>query len=627
MIQDADADARAGETEAVNAPRIGLVLGVATILAAPFVILDSLVGVMWTDDEGTLMAGFRSLLDGHRMYDDIYSLYGPLYNLVYGLIFGVLRVPLTHDAGRLIFAALWLAYAAAFAAFVWKLTRSAPAAVFSYALVLLWLLPLSRAPGHPVQLCLLLLAAILLLVSTIERGSSPAAWAGLGAAVAGLVLVKINIGAFVGGPVLYALMRGSPANTWTRFAARLLAAALLFMPVAVEALIFDFDWVRTYCLFSTLTVLAALIVSTPPARPGRPTGRRSSWREDSASLAIVVGMMLASSSAYAIFNAVVLQSAGWIRNWWRPLHVPSYGAAAASVGAALLWRFAAARPKLQDHRELGLLVLRCAYVVAAAGAFPLFDPMLLFSIVLPFSWVIMLPPPGVREPSLVARRAAGLIAAVMSLYSFPVAGTQDYVATLLPVALAPAVAHDLLIELRGRGIVRRANAKVAAGIVIAAALMIGAFPTIFVAHAYFSMAPLDLPGARLIRIDREQVDDLRWVTAQLSSCAASYSVPGMPSFAFWTGQPLPTTLNVNDVMGLISPARQAEIVQDLSRLPDLCIVYNPTILKQFDRGQIATDPPLLRYLRNDFVPKAERHGYIILVRRGDAFRTDQPAGQ
>ena len=90
------------------------------------------------------------------MYDEIYSLYWPLYNLVYGLIYGVLRVPLTHDAGRLMFAALprfgW-PIPRELASFVWKLARSAPAALLSYALALLRLLPLSRSPGHPVQFC------------------------------------------------------------------------------------------------------------------------------------------------------------------------------------------------------------------------------------------------------------------------------------------------------------------------------------------------------------------------------------------------------------------------------------------------------------------------------------------
>ena len=245
----------------------------------------------------------------------------------------------------------------------------------------------------------------------------------------------------------------------------------------------------------------------------------------------------------------------------------------------------------------------------------------------------MLPPPGVRQAHTIARNATGLIAAMLSLYAFPVAGTQNLVATLLPVALMPVIAHDALVDLQRRGVFGSgcATVKLATRTAVAAALTIGTYAgaglTADVARAYFGGVPLDLPGTDWIRVSREQADDLRWVTAQLSSCAASYSVPGMLSFAFWTKHSLPTTLNINDVLAFLGPAQQASIVQELSRLPDLCIVFNPTILKLFDRGQIATNPPLLRYLSNDFVPRAERHGYVILARRGDASKTNQQNGQ
>src|ERR1700722_6876644 len=90
-------------------PVLGRLLAVATLAAAPFVLLKVLTGIASWDDEGTLLACFRSLRDGHRMYDEIYSLYGPLYNGVYGLAYVVLHVPLTHTAGRLVAAGLWLA--------------------------------------------------------------------------------------------------------------------------------------------------------------------------------------------------------------------------------------------------------------------------------------------------------------------------------------------------------------------------------------------------------------------------------------------------------------------------------------------------------------------------------------
>jgi hypothetical protein len=105
-------------------PVLGRLLVVATLGAAPFVRMRALTGMAVWDDEGALLAAFRSLREGHRMYDEIYSLYGPLYNGVYGLAYVVLHVPLTHTAGRLIAAVLWLAYTAGFAAFCHRLTGS-----------------------------------------------------------------------------------------------------------------------------------------------------------------------------------------------------------------------------------------------------------------------------------------------------------------------------------------------------------------------------------------------------------------------------------------------------------------------------------------------------------------------
>jgi hypothetical protein len=144
---------------------------------------------------------------------------------------------------------------------------------------------------------------------------------------------------------------------------------------------------------------------------------------------------------------------------------------------------------------------------------------------------------------------------------------------------------------------------------------LGAAVTVRNAFTYWNDVPLGLPGASLIRVKQAQADDFRWVTAELSSCASSYSIPGMLSFAFWTGHALPTALNINDELAFIQPAQQIEIVRALSRQPDLCIVYNPAFLRWFDRGQIETDPPLLHYLQADFAPVASRDGYIVLKRR------------
>ncbi len=146
-------------------------------------------------------------------------------------------------------------------------------------------------------------------------------------------------------------------------------------------------------------------------------------------------------------------------------------------------------------------------------------------------------------------------------------------------------------------------------------LALGTVISVQSALTYWHHVPLGLPGTSLIRVDQARADDFRWVTAELSSCESSYSMPGLYSFAFWTGHALPTAMNNNDVLAFIQPAQQEEIVQALSKQPDLCIVYNPALLRFFDRGQIQTDPPLLHCLQTDFAPVAHRDDFIILKRR------------
>jgi hypothetical protein len=611
-----------------EAPRLGLLLVAATLLAVPFVLFSTFSGMSWYDDEGTLLVGFRSLLDGHRMYDDIFSLYGPLYNAVYGLVYVVLGIPLTHTAGRLIAAALWLSYTAGFAVFCHRLTRSMATMLFGYLLGLVWLAQLVESPGHPEEICLLLLATVLLLACSIERVPNAAALTGIGTAVAGLALVKINMGAYVGGGLVLALLRVTAPTAWTRIAIAVMTIALLLLPFAVQALLFDFRWVRLYSLFSALAIGAALLVYLNI--PQQAILRSRDWWIIALAgiltcLVVIGGMMVAGSSAHAILNAALLQNAHFIRNWYEPLYVRPQGmlAAIASILTALAYRMSGSRPHMRDYRDLGILALKSGFVLLgvvllhperlALGVYA--SPSTVFRILVPFCWLLMVPI-GIQRQHVLARGVAGLIGAIMSLYPFPVAGDdQINIGTLLPVIMVPVLAHDVLTVLYRHEGGRRLLASRSAFLAVMAALIIGAAFTLRSARAYWHNVPLGLPGTSLIRVDQKQAGDLRWVTAELSSCVSSYSMPGLLSFAFWTGHALPTTLNINDVLAFIRPAQQQSIVEGLSHQSGLCVVYNPEYLQVFDRGQIETDPPLLHYLHTEFVPTAERDGYIILKRR------------
>jgi len=176
--------------------------------------------------------------------------------------------------------------------------------------------------------------------------------------------------------------------------------------------------------------------------------------------------------------------------------------------------------------------------------------------------------------------------------------------------MLPILAHDVWTAMPSRAAGGRLEASRLLAVVIV--LGIGTGATLRSVSAYWNDTPLGLRGTSLIRIDPVQAEDLRWVTTQLSSCESSYSLPGLLSFAFWTGHALPTTQNINDVLAFIPPERQERIVEALSRAPDLCVVYTPGLLRYFDRGQLRSDPPLLHFILADFVQVAERHGYVIL---------------
>jgi hypothetical protein len=606
-------------------PRILLV--VATALAIPFVFFTTFNGMSWFDDEGTLLVGFRSLLDGYRMYDDIYSLYGPLYNLLYGLVYVVFHVPLTHMAGRLIAATLWLIYTAGFTTFCHRLTRSTPATLVAYLLVLIWLAELMDSPGHPEELCLLLVVAVLLLACSLDRAADSAMLAGMGAAVAGLALIKINIGVYVGGAVVLVLLCITARAAWTRIAIPLVTIALLFLPFAVQAPLFDFGWARMYSLLSTLTTAAALLVFLN--FPDNAVLRAAHWLIIALGgglicLTVIGALMLAGSSLYAIFDATVMQNMHFIRNWNVPLDVgpKSLMAAVVSLVAALAYCASGSWSRVQGYRDLSVVALKLGFVLFAVPLLLFASPERVFKLLVPFCWLLMVQPKTIGERYPIGRGVAGLIGATLSLYPFPVAGHQLRIGALLPVLMVPILAHDLLKRCVNAGSAGTCQRSCIWGaLTMTMVLAIGAIATLRSASAYWHGVPLGLPGTGLIRTDQKQADDLRWVTAQLSSCASSYSMPGLLSFTFWTGHALPTTLNINDVLAFIRPAQQQGIIEALSRQSDLCVVYNPEYLQSFDCcGQIESNPPLLNFLRTEFISTAERNGYLILKRRASALQ-------
>src|SRR6187455_434715 len=81
-------------------------------------------------DEGYLMITVQGFNSGHALYDDVFTQYGPFYYFYEWLLHAVLRIPLTHDATRLLCTFHWMAAAGLFGAAAWRITRSTLAGLF-----------------------------------------------------------------------------------------------------------------------------------------------------------------------------------------------------------------------------------------------------------------------------------------------------------------------------------------------------------------------------------------------------------------------------------------------------------------------------------------------------------------
>src|SRR5688572_28397141 len=147
------------------------------------------------DDEGYMLVSLRSFRAVGALYTEVYSQYGPLYFVVMDLLFDALRLPVTHDTGRLVTLGLWTAASLLGGLVTWRLTRSAGLGLCVQLLLFRNLQVLHFEPMHPGGLLCYLLTAVAALPLLHPRRPRLAA-ALLGVGVAGIALVKINVGAF-----------------------------------------------------------------------------------------------------------------------------------------------------------------------------------------------------------------------------------------------------------------------------------------------------------------------------------------------------------------------------------------------------------------------------------------------
>ena len=109
------------------------------------------------DDEGYVLISLRNFAAGGKLYSEVFSQYGPVYNLLFAFLHRFAGLPLDTTSARWITLASWLRSVLAAALLVRRLSRSWIWAAAAGLAAFFQLRMLTHEPLHPVGLLVVLL--------------------------------------------------------------------------------------------------------------------------------------------------------------------------------------------------------------------------------------------------------------------------------------------------------------------------------------------------------------------------------------------------------------------------------------------------------------------------------------
>ncbi len=261
------------------------------------------------DDEGYMLTALKAFVNHGHLYDQVFTQYGPFYYELWGGLFSIFGIPVTHDSGRTVVIVVWVLSGLLFGLGILKITRSIVLGLGTQILTFAALEVLTNEPMHPVGLIALLLAVIVVISTFVGERESPYPMALLGAAVAALALTKINVGFFAFASVALACAV-SYRQLWERRWPRLLIEVIFVaIPVVLMTSKFGEGWARHYAIHVFAAALAVVIAlrANQPAR--RQSGELRWLIGGFLVLAVVscVAIIGAGTSIHGLYDGVIGQ--------------------------------------------------------------------------------------------------------------------------------------------------------------------------------------------------------------------------------------------------------------------------------------------------------------------------------
>ena len=583
------------------------------------------------DDEGTLLVTVKAFAQGHTLYRDVYAIYGPFYYEVFGAFFSLTGIDVTTVASRTIVVFVWVGASLLFGVSAQRLTGRLALGVVGTGAAFGALYVLEGEPMHPQGVCAVLLGAIAL-AATLGPGRRPA-WSGaaLGAALAALILTKLNLGAFAFAAVALAAVLAVEGLRRRRWLVFLVGLAWLLLPLAVMARDLQEGWVRELVLIEMLAMAAVLAAARPfaPRRdPDAEEGPTVRWLLGAAVglagafVAILVAIFLTGATPAGVWDGVVTEAIRVRDVLVTPLGFPGAAVdwAIAALAGSLV--FAALRSTLSGEPSLwaalgrGLAGLAILFTVAKnmpiglnpAIGNPVVGPLLL-------AWVAAIPPRR-EEPTYrrLLRTLLPALAVTEALQVYPVAGSQMGIAAVSFVPVGALCLGDALSELSAWSAARGLGAQRRLGVVVAvvAAALAAQFtldtmlrPGVSNAIAYHQRQALPFKGASALRLPPEEAEVYGRLVGLIHQhrCTSFVGYPNLDSLYLWSGIEAPAPDAPGAWINALDNSRQQRVVDELKATPRPCAFRSDARAEGWLHGNPPPpDAPLVNYIFNSFEP-------------------------
>jgi hypothetical protein len=599
--------------------------GLLTLVGGFWAYYRIFTGFSFYDDEGSMMASVKQYLDGLKLYDQFWSGYGPVYYFYNWLLRTSTGTPVTHDVVRISSLLPWLATALVCAWIVLRVTDSLVLATLAHLLTLYSLVFFAFEPGHPQELCILLLVCFVASGTLIGRQRHLLGTILLGALPAALLLIKVNIGIFTILPAGLALSFHARENRFSKTFGACFVAASLFLPFALMRHQLADTQALVYCVLVIAAVAALSMVLFRGEKAVSITFRDACIVGVSFALtfaAIVLFTMAQGSSPHSMLDRLVLQhlkvSVGGL--WYAPVSLTAKWLCWAFSGMAVGGWVAFSKKNSGNLSSRCLFSIKLLYGVGTIAALFLINGSQLFAFATPFCWLVLYPLPENGVSRLVFPRTLLCTTAVIhTLYAYPVAGSQILFVRTLLIVVGVICIDDFWLWFAAKyefGF-RQPWLPRIAGLIALFCLLLGYTHMAYARRkAYESLPSLNLAGASSIHLNDRQAREYQWLTrSSVNYCDILIGLPNMPSLNFWAGMNPPGRLNVDAWMMVLSDEEQSEIERDLSKHPRACAIYNPETLSFWNRNhRDLSGLPLVRYIHDEFKPVGSMDNFVFLVR-------------